>query len=223
MKCSIININTLLVVLTILIGSSVLSYVSIFDGLLLSDLIFIAKIFLVVIILINIILIGFIIYKFRLIIITKREIFIIYPFRFLIIRSELKKIKNIKWSSFIDAKGIYYRKLTFKTENDISIAICDKEFENVDFIAKSINPNIVDYEKFDKLNIERAKSNKSTQLYNVIFAIFLTCCVIYTSLKMANWNSTKLMYVGLLSIFTITILYFNVKKYLTYKKTAANS
>ena len=218
MKFSIININTLLVVLIILICSSILSYISIFDGLLFSDLILIAKFFLVVIIMINIFLMGFIIYKFRLITITNRKIFIVYPFRFLIIKSNLEDIRNIKWSNYIDAKAIYYRKLSFKTVNNKTITLCDKEFENLDFMAKSINTNIIDNRKIHKLNLERATSNKSTQLLNVFFAIFLTCVIIYVSIKMTNWNSTKLFWVGFLSFLTLNILCFNVKKYLTYKK-----
>lgn len=62
MKFGLVNINTLFVVLGILICSSVLSYISIFEGLLFGDLILIAKFFLVLIILINIIVIAFIIY-----------------------------------------------------------------------------------------------------------------------------------------------------------------
>jgi len=218
MKFSITNINTLLIILATLIGSSVVSYISIFEGLLVSDLILIAKVFLLLIILINVFLIVFIIYKFRLIIITIHEIYIIYPFRFFIITSKLEKIRNIKWSSFIDQKGIYYRQITFKTGNDKSISLSDKEFENLDSLVNAITSKMMENKKIDKLNVDRAKSNKSMQLFNLLFSIFLFCSTIYIFVKMINWNSTKLIIVGFASILTGNTIYFNLKKYLTYRR-----
>lgn len=219
MKFGLININTFFVVLGILICSNVLSYLSLFKGLLFRDLILIAKFFLAVLILINIIVIAFVIYRFRLIIITKQSILIIYPFRFLIIKTKLNKIKNLSWNSYIDSKAIYYRQLTFNTENNKSIILCDKEFENLDYIAKSICQSTIANKKVHQLNIERAKSNKTTQFYNLIFTSFLICSLAFVTVKMENWSFHKSISIALFSIFTIIMIYFNSKKYLTYRKT----
>lgn len=219
MKFGLININTLFVVLGILICSSILSYISIFRGLLFGDLIFIAKFFLAVLILINIIVIALVIYRFRLIIITNQSILIIYPFRFLVVKSKLNKIKNINWTSYIDSKAIYYRQLTFNTEKNKSISLCDKEFENLDYIAKSIGQSTIANKKAQQLNIERAKSNKTTQFYNLIFGSFLICSLAFVTVKMENWSFHKSILIALFSIFTVIMFYFNLKKYLTYKKT----
>lgn len=219
MKFGLVNINTLFVVLGILICSSVLSYISIFEGLLFGDLILIAKFFLVLIILINIIVIVFIIYRFRLIIITSLDIFIIYPFRFLIIKTKLNKIKNLNWSSYIDSKANYYRQLTLSIEGKKSVSLCDKEFENLDYIANSISQKTVANKKIHQLNIERAKSNKVTQLFNLIFIFFLICSLTFIIIKMENWNYNKAISIGLFAVFVVIMFYFNLKKYLTYKKT----
>ena len=217
MKFSLINVNTFFVVIIILICSSILSYISIFNGLLFNDLILVAKFFLVIIILINIFIIGFVIYKFRVITIYSNEMFLIYPFRFLIIKSRIDKIKGIKWSNYIDTNAVYYRKLTFKTENNKTITICDKEFENLDFLAKSLNFD-VENNNLEKLNIERAKANKSNQLINVVFAIFLSCSLIYVAANMETWNYFKTIFYSITSIIVVLFLIFNIKKYLIYKK-----
>lgn len=222
MKFSIININTLFAVILILTSSSVLSYISIFGEILFGDLIWIGKFFLMVIVLINIFSLGFIIYKLRLIAVTNREIFIIYPLRFSIKKSKREEIKDIKWNKYIDARAIYYRQLSFKTEDGKSISICDKEFENLDAIAKSMGLNIKDNKKIEKLNIERAEANKFNQLINVLFAIFLTCSLIYISVKMETWNYKKIIFIGITSILMILLLVSNVGKYLMYKKTPTN-
>ena len=217
MKFSLTNVNTFFIVFIILICSSILSYISIFNGLLFSDLILFAKFFLVIIILINIFMIGFVIYKFRLITIYSNDMFIIYPFRFLIIKSRIDKLKGIKWSNYIDTKAVYYRKLTFKTDNNKTITICDKEFENLDFLAKSLNFD-VENKNLKKLNIERAKANKSNQFINVVFAIFLSCSLIYVAAYIETWNYIKTIFYSITSIIVAFFLIFNIKKYLIYNK-----
>jgi hypothetical protein len=217
MKFSLINVNTFFVVIIILICSSILSYISIFNGLLFNDLILVAKFFLVIIILINIFIIGFVIYKFRVITIYSNEMFLIYPFRFLIIKSRIDKIKGIKWSNYIDTNAVYYRKLTFKTENNKTITICDKEFENLDFLAKSLNFD-VENKNLEKLNVERAKANKSNQFINVVFAIFLSCSLIYVAANMETWNYNKTIFYSITSIIVVFFLIFNIKKYSIYNK-----
>jgi hypothetical protein len=217
MKFSLTNVNAFFIVIIILICSSILSYISIFNGLLFSDLILVAKFFLVIIILVNIFMIGFVIYKFRVITIYSNEIRIIYPFRFLIIESRIDKLKGIKWSNYIDTKAVYYRKLSFKTENNKTITICDKEFENLDFLAKSLNFD-VENKNLKKLNIERAKANKSNQFINVVFAIFLSCSLIYIAANMETWNYIKTIFYSITSIIVVFFLIFNIKKYLIYKK-----
>ncbi|KFC18693.1 hypothetical protein IO90_16975 [Chryseobacterium sp. FH1] len=219
MKFGIININTLFVVLIILICSSILSYISIFKGLIYGDLILIAKFFLALIILINLFIIAFIIFRFRLIIITNRDIFILHPFRFLIIKTKVDRIKKLNWSSYVDSKAIYYRQFTFKTESNQSIILCDKEFENLDYIVQSLSQNTLANKKNYQLNFERAKSNKTTQFYNLVFTIFLICSLVFVTIKMENWNNNNLFSIGLFLMFTIIMFYFNLKKYLTYKKT----
>ena len=217
MKFSLINVNTFFVVIFILICSSILSYISIINELFFSDIILIAKFFLIIIILINIFMIGFVIFKFRVIVIYTNEMFLVYPFRFLIIKSRIDRLKGVKWSNYIDAKAVYYRKLTFKTENNKTITICDKEFDNLDFLAKSLSFN-VENKNLEKLNIERAKANKSNQFFNVVFAIFLTCSLIYIAANMETWNYTKTIFYSITSIFVILFLIFNIKKYLIYDK-----
>jgi hypothetical protein len=162
-------------------------------------------------------MIGFVIYKFRVITIYSNEIRIIYPFRFLIIESRIDKLKGIKWSNYIDTKAVYYRKLSFKTENNKTITICDKEFENLDFLAKSLNFD-VENKNLKKLNIERAKANKSNQFINVVFAIFLSCSLIYIAANMETWNYIKTIFYSITSIIVVFFLIFNIKKYLIYKK-----
>jgi hypothetical protein len=217
MKFSLINVNTFFVVIIILICSSILSYISIFNGLLFNDLILVAKFFLVIIILINIFIIGFVIYKFRVITIFSNEMFLIYPFRFLIIKSRIDKIKGIKWSNYIDTNAVYYRKLTFKTENNKTITICDKEFENLDFLSKSLNFD-VENKNLENLNIERAKANISNQFINVVFAIFLSCSLIYVAANMETWNYNKTIFYSITSIIVVFFLIFNIKKYSIYNK-----
>lgn len=217
MKFSLININTFFVVIIILICSSILSYISIFNGLLLGDLILIAKFFLVVVILLNIFIVGFIIYKFRIITIFSNEMFIIYPFRFLIIKSRKDNIKGIKWSNYIDAKAVYYRKLSFKTEKNKTITICDKEFENLDYIAKSLSLD-VENKNLKRLNIDRAKANKSNQFINVLFAFFLFLSLIYVAVNIETWNFKKTIFFITTSIIAVFFLIFNIKKYLIYNK-----
>lgn len=219
MKLGIININTFFVVLIILICSSILSYISIFKGLLYGDLIWIAKFFLALMILINIFVIAFIIFKFRLLIITNRDIFILYPFRFLLLKTKIDKIKNLSWKSYVDSKAFFYRQLTFRTESNKSISLCDKEFENLDYISQSLGQNTIANKKIQQLNIQRAKSNKETQFYNLVFTIFLICSLVFVTIKMENWTINKSFSIGLFSIFTFIMFYFNLKKYLTYKKT----
>ena len=220
MKFGIINISTLFIVLIILICSSILTYISIFKGLFLhGNLIFIAKFFLALIILINFFTIAFIIFRFRLIIITNRDIFIFYPFRFLIIKTKMDKIKNLNWSSYTDSKAIYFRQLTFETESNKSINLCDKEFENLDYISQALGHNTFANKKVEQLNFERAKSNKATQFYNLICIIFLICSLVFVTIKMENWNNNTSIMLGLFSIFTFIMFYFSLKKYLIYKKT----
>ncbi|MGA9212526.1 MAG: hypothetical protein WBY99_07530 [Kaistella sp.] len=218
MKFSIININTFFVILLILICTSILSYTTLLKGVLFSDLLLIGKFFLVIITVINIFVIGFIVFKFRLIAITKRQIFIIYPFKLQLIKSEINKISNLRWSCYIDSKANYYRQLTFKIGNKKSIAICDKEFENLDSLAQSISKGNIHNKKVEELNKARAKSNKSNQLFNVIFAAFLFLSIIYISIKMENWNSIKFILITVISILNLFLLYFNLKKYFIYRK-----
>lgn len=223
MTFGILNLNTSFVLMGILGCTTVLSYFTIVDGLLLGDLIFIAKFFLVIIMLINLFLINFIVLKFRLICITNTSVFICYPFRFLIISSNLKKINGIKWSNYIDTKVIFYRQLFFKTEEGKSITICDKEFENLDSIAKAISKDLMKSKKLKEFNIKRAKTNQSNQFLNVLFAIFLTCAIIYISFKVEIWNDIKLTFIGIILTATILLLISNIRRYLTYKKIMANS
>lgn len=222
MKFSLINVNTFFIIVFILLCSSILSYISIINGLLFNDLILIAKFFLVILILINIFVVGFVIYKFRIIIIYTNKMFIIYPFRFLVVKSRLDKLKAIKWSNYIDTKAVYYRILKFKTENNKTITFCDKEFENLDFIAKSLNFDFKN-KKLENLNIERAKANKSNQFINVLFAIIFFCFSIYIALNMETWNYLRTIFYFVILIIAVFFLISNVKKYLIYKKTIANS
>ena len=217
MKFSLINVNTFFVVIIILVCTSFLSYNSIFDGLFFSDLILVAKFFLVIIILINIFTIGFVIYKFRVIIIYSNQMLIVYPLRFLTIKSSIDKLKGLKWGNYIDTKAIYYRKLTFKTENNKTITFCDKEFENLDFLAKSLRFDL-ENKNLKRLTIERAKANKSNQFSNVLVATFLTCSMIYAAVNMETWNDVKIIFFSIISIIVIPFLIFNIKKYFMYNK-----
>jgi hypothetical protein len=124
LRLGIFNINTLLITLLLLSSTSTLTYIS-FQN----NLSFSSPFLYVFIQLISLAFFVFFVSKLRWVWVTKKCIYICYPLRFKLIKSDLKKIRSIKWRIDNSVDGIYYRQFSFITENQKSIILDDLEMD----------------------------------------------------------------------------------------------
>ena len=224
MRFSIHNINSFSNILFVLVLLSGLNYGTITSNLF-HEAIFLLKIWLIFFMLMNVFVIIFVIYKFRVIIVSEEYITIVYPLKLQIIKHELSRIKKTNWSSFIPYNSIYYRKVTLYIENQKPLELTDREFENLDSLANLIPSvkNDSNNAKLKEINFERAENNKSEQFNSLLFLSFLLFAIICVSINMEEWSNIKVVVIVVLSSFLVLLLGFNLKRYLLYKKTSANS
>lgn len=71
--------------------------------------------------------------------VNTNQILAIYPFRLKRKRISLDDISSVKWNSYTDVRATYYRVFKIRSKNNVEIKLCDKEFENLDSIAKTID------------------------------------------------------------------------------------
>jgi hypothetical protein len=217
LRLGIFNINTLLITLLLLSSTSTLTYVS-FQN----NLSFSSPFLYVFIQLISLAFFVFFVSKLRWVWVTKKCIYICYPLRFKLIKSDLKKIRSIKWRIDNSVDGIYYRQFSFITENQKSIILDDLEFENLDQLTNFISHQLKDINfnhNLKKINYKRAINNKIIQLFNLIFASFSTIFLLYKFYTIEIWNTKIWIVVSVISIICLLWLYLNYKKFMLYLKT----
>ena len=118
---------------------------------------------------------GLLSYRFKVVVMTDKELIVIIPFRFQCKSFKFENIKDLKWDLWVTYKMGDYRKLVIQTSSGYVTNISDLEFINYDSLEKwLIDSTNLKLNLARKLNIElqQAKANRWLNIIAIVMFVF---------------------------------------------------
>jgi hypothetical protein len=210
------NIFTTIWFLLMLICGGLISIVSIDKGLLFGDLIFIAKFFVGLLTLITIGVTGFFLYKFRILIITKKRIISLRPFIFKIVLIEFTKIEKYEWKTW-QIKATQYKTIQIWDNNQRFVSFSDFEFENFDKLVSKLPIQQDDKQRL-WIAYNQAKTNVSFMTFMIIVNLAFIVIISWIALTKGSIHQS----VWIFLIVSLILIYASLKRRKIYRMIIKN-
>jgi hypothetical protein len=135
-----------------------------------------ASIFIALFMLLCYAMFGFMSYRFKIVVMTDKELIVIMPFRLQYKRFAFENIKDLKWDLWEARRLADYRKLTISTNSGFRMNISDLEFMNYDrleqWLIKNTNVELNTARKLD-IEVKQAKSNRWLNLVAIVMLMII--------------------------------------------------
>jgi hypothetical protein len=199
-----------------LISGGLISIVSIDKGLLIGDLIFIAKFFVGLLILITLGVAGFFLYKFRILIITDKKIISIKPYIFKIVQIDLTQIGKTEWKTW-QIKATQYKTLQIWDNNQRLVSFSDFEFENFDRLVTKLPIQQDDKQRL-WIAYNQAKTNVSFMTFMIIINLAFIGIISWIALTKGSIHQSVWIFLTI----SLLLIYASLKRQKKYRMIIKN-